>query len=234
MITLNVDKMRNASNTVFARRLDALHVALLNDPQFKHILDHVTFTKFDNGIIIFKSSYIQALSHISKEFTDEYICDFILNNSKYSTNSMCSNTLYWNVASVNDNNSILDVIYIYLLLSGSINWKTSKPRMTTYENYIHISCGTETGFVNLTHVGKKKESDIPIFGFSISSNKEICIIANPEADRQSNKSKNTVLFIKDSIILVDTDNSEIHMINAEKYKNYSKEHPFIEIKEEYR
>ena len=81
---------------------------------------------------------------------------------------------------------------------------------------------------------KKKESDIPIFGFSISSNKEICIIANPEADRQSNKSKNTVLFIKDSIILVDTDNSEIHMINAEKYKNYSKEHPFIEIKEEYR
>lgn len=237
MITLNVDRMRVASNNVLVRKLNFCHEQLLHDQQYKHILDRITFCKFDNGLIIFKPSYITALAHISEEFTRDYICDFIFNSSEYCSNSMCSGTLYWNVASINKDNSILDRLYIYLILSRVPDYKRSTPRipkMTMYENYIHITCGVETGVVNLDHVGKKIKSDISVLGFSITNNKEVCIVSNLIADGQIDKSKVTTFIIKDSIILADTDNGEIHMIKTEKYKKYSKEHPFIEIKEEYR
>lgn len=236
MITLNVDKMRKASNAVFIRRLDSYHESLIHDSQYKHILDHVTFCKYDNGLI-FKSSYIRALAYISKELTSDYITDFIFNSSKFSGNSMCSGAIYWNVMSVNGNNSILDKLYIYLILSRATDYKESgldAPKMTIYENYIHIDSGFETGFVNLTHAGKKLESGIPVLGFSITNNKEVCILSQLIKNGETDRSTIKIFTIKDSIILADVDKGEIHMINIEKYKNYSKEHPFIEIKEEYK
>lgn len=237
MITLNTDRMRKASNNVFTKRLNSYHESLINDPKYKHILDRVTFHKFDNGLTVFKSSYIEALAHISEELSSDYICDLIFNSSDYCNNSMCSNGLYWNVAKIDDTNSILDRLYIHLLLSRVTDYgkgMTIMPKMTIYENYIHIGCGVETGFVSLAHAGKKIASNISVLGFSITNDKEICILSNPITNKQVDKTKFGAFVIKDLIVLADATNGEIHMINIEEYRKYSKEHPFIEIKEEYR
>lgn len=232
MITFDIKRMKEAISNVFNKKLQQCHSSLLNNPEYKDLLEEATILKTANGERIFNSHYITALAYISDEFTPNYLLTLLYENNDYANNVIGSEKLYWEIVKIGPETTLLEKLYIVARLNDIIHQEgTDSPsiHMDFYNNYIHIYNKIKTCMINYTHIGKLNIKDALPLGVSMTESQKVSFII---AQKENEDFQSSI--IDGVIIMMDEKNREIHIVSADKFMYYSDDHPFLVVRPKWR